>query len=375
MRKGPNPKSAARAVVLWLGWEKGGKADGVGAKESEMRCHVGLDVSKRYTSICVVDANGEIQREGRVETSPKAIVSFLRGQGRRYSRIGMEASSIAPWLYEGLVRNGLPVICIETRHAHGVLKAQPNKTDRDDAVGIANLMRTGTYRLVHIKTPQSQRIRAMLTARRLLKTKFLDIQNGIRELLLGFGMKLDPGGAGSFTARVLSLVRRDTGVSDVIGPLVSMCLRLDAEIKGFDERLAAMAADDPVCRLLITVPGVGPFVALTYRTAIDVPERFSRSRSVGPHLGLVPRTFQSGDIERRGHVSKHGDRGVRAALFIAAMVLMKPRARTNWLKTWGQQVAERRGKKRAIIAVARRLAVVMHRMWLTGTPFRWESAL
>jgi transposase len=337
-----------------------------------MPCYVGLDASKRHTSVCVTDPNGNVLREGRVETTPKAIVGFLRGDGARFARIGIESSSLAPWIYEGLARARLPIICIEARHAHGALGTQPNKTDRSDARGIADLMRTGSYRAVHIKTLESRRIRAMLTARKLLKAKAQDIQNGIRGLLLGLGFKFESGRTATFDRRVRTAVSKHEFASTIVAPLLELRSKILTEVAHFERRLGDIARHDPVCTLLQTAPGVGPLTALIYRTSVDEPGRFASSRAVGPHLGLVPQTHQSGDIEWRGRISKHGDRDARSALFMAAMVLLTHRGATSWLRRWGEAVAARRGRKRAIIAVARRLAVVLHKMWLTESPFRPE---
>lgn len=339
-----------------------------------MPCYAGLDASKKFTSICVLSASGAVISEGKVASTPRDITKFLRGDGRRYRLVGLEAGSMAQWLYQGLARTGLPVVCVETHHAHVTMKAQPNKTDRADAHGIANLVRTGAFRAVHIKTPESQRIRAVLTTRRLLKSKMQDVQNGIRGLLLEFGLKLDAGRKNTFEPRAKALLGIDPFVTSLIAPLLKVRTVLKDEIDAIDKQLLALAEADPVCRLLMTTPGVGAVVALHFRTSIDIPHRFRRSRDVGPYFGLVPKTFQSGESERRGHVSKRGDKEVRAALYLGATAVLRDCTRSSWLKAWGLRLAERRGKKSATVAVARRLAVVMHRMWLNDTPFRCDVA-
>ncbi len=339
-----------------------------------MPCYVGLDVSKQLTSICAMDAKGGVLREGRVESSPKSIVDFLRGDRVRYARVGIEACGLAAWLYQGLARAGLPVLCIEARHAHGVLSARcQQKTDRSDARGIADLMRTGTFRVVHIKTRASQEARAILTARKILRAKAMDLENAIRGLLLGFGIKFEPARGLRFDRRVKPLIAKDAFAARLVLPLLDLRERLLAQAAGFEAQLRELAAQDSVCANLMTAPGVGPLTALTFRTAIDEPGRFASSRSVGAHFGLVPKLSQSGDVERRGRITKHGDRDVRAMLYLAALSAFRTGGRKSWLSAWGEQVAARRGRKRAVVAVARRLAVVLHRMWLSGSPFRWET--
>lgn len=337
-----------------------------------MPCYVGLDVSKNYTHICVVDVKGEILLEARVETSADCIAACLRGQRRRYAKIGIEACGVASFLYEGLISHQLPVVCIESRYAHAVLRAQSNKTDRQDARGIANLMRTGMYRAVHIKTRESRHICSLLTARKLLQAKLLDVQNAIRGLLIGYGIKFEAGKLLTFEARASRAVSENQVAADVIQPLLTVRSCILAEISRLDRVLQKIAATDPVCQLLLTAPGVGALTALTFRCEIDVPHRFVRSRSIGPHLGLVPRTFQSGETERRGHISKRYGDQLRAALYCSALAILRKSTRSSWLKSWGEQVANRRGRKRATIAVARRLAVTLHQMWRAGQPFRWE---
>lgn len=336
-----------------------------------MPCYVGLDTAKKFTSVCIVSAKGDLIREGQVETTPKAVIAFLRGDGLRYARVGMEAGSMAPWLCEGLRRARLPVVCVDTWHAHGALKTQRNKTDRTDAYGIAQLMRTGSYRPVHLKSTNSTLTLGLLKSRKLILSKLRDIQSGIRGLLLSFGLKLPPGKVSAFGSKAQRLTRNHGTAAAVVAPLLEVCSAMLKEVCSLDERISQLASNDPVCKLLTTAPGVGPITALLFRSAIDQPERFANSRAVGAHFGLTPRTHQTGETERRGRISKRGDPDVRASLFLAAITLMRSGTRESWLQAWGVQLASRRGAKRAGVAVARRLATILHRMWMTGTPFRW----
>jgi transposase len=331
---------------------------------------VGLDASKRTTHICVIDRDGAVVDEGVVETSPKAIASFLRGQRRRYVRVGMEAWSIAAWLYDGLSKAGLPIVSIEARSAHAFLKANRNKTDRNDARAIAQLMRLGRYRVVHMKSLASQHVRALLTTRRLLVDKAGDIENAVRSLLLGAGLKLEHLRRRTFEARVRQLVEGSGLLRSLVESLLSVRAAIRLEKASIDKALSALAHADPVCVRLMTAPGVGELTALHFRSAVDEPRRFSKSRSVAAHFGLTPRIWQSGETAVRGRITCWGDAQVRRALVLSAWTYLKKSTRRSWLHDWADQIAARRGRGKAMVAVARRLATVLHRMWLSETDFR-----
>jgi transposase len=330
---------------------------------------VGLDASKTSTSVCIMDRDGTLVREGSVATEPAAIIGFLRGEGRRYRRIGIESMGFTPWLYEAMAKAGLPIICIEARHAHGVLKAKLNKTDRNDARGIAELMRTGIYKAVHIKTRGSQEAKLLLTARSLLRRKQRDVDNLIRATLLQYGMKLAAGGRDSFEHRAAELAATNPFIRLIVTELLDARSLLAAKAAILEGHIAELVHNDPVCERLLTAPGVGPFTALAFRSAIDVPERFAKSRNVGVHLGLTSRAYRSGTINRQGRISKCGDVTARTALFMAAQSVLRAAGQPSELKTWGRELLERKGYFVAAVAVARRLAVILHRMWLNGADF------
>jgi transposase len=338
-----------------------------------MEFFVGLDVSVKTTSVCVMDAGGAIIREGKTESSPEALSAFLSAGDRRYVRVGLEAGPLCQWLYAGLAKAGFPVICIETRHAQAMLSARPNKTDRNDARGIAQMMRVGLYRPVHVKTLASQQIRALLSSRRFLQAKLLDVENSIRGLLRNFGLKVGTVSRALYEARIRELIDDLPWLQAILDPMLTVRRVVREQYTVLHKRMLALARADNVCALLMSAPGIGPFVALTYRAAIDEPARFQRSRSVGAHFGLAPRTHQSGEIDRRGKITKNGDETLRSALFEAALVLLRPQTKPSTLKAWGLRVAKRRGTAKAIIAVARRLSVVLHRMWVDRTPFLWTA--
>jgi transposase len=339
-----------------------------------MALFAGLDVSVKTTAVCVLDAGGRVVLEATVDSSPAAIVERLLTAGGPFERIGLEAGPLSQWLYAGLVEAGLPAVCVETRHMHAALSARINKTDRGDARGIAQMMRVGLFKPVHVKTPASQHRRLLLTSRKLLQRKAHDLENDLRGSLRTFGLKVGMIGTARFEERVRELVAGHPIVAAIVGPLLEARAALRAQFDKLHRMLLELARADPVCRRLMTAPGVGPVVALTFRTCVDNPARFSRSRCVGAHYGLTPRLHQSGETARVGRVSRWGDAMMRSSLYEAALVLLTGPGRWNPLKAWGVAVAKRRGVRRAIVAVARKLAIALHRMWRDGTDFRWTAA-
>ena len=337
-----------------------------------MKHYAGLDVSVRETSICVIDADGRIVRELKVASESDALVVALQGIGVAYERIGLEAGPLSQHLYGALTEAGLPIICVETRHMQATLSAQQlNKTDRHDARGIPRMMRVGLYKPVHVKTLRSQRLRMLLTTRKLLGAKLLDIENDLRGTLRNFGLKVGKVGPGAFEARVRELAAGDPVVAAIVEPVLTARRVLREQVAVLHKMLLDIARRDDICRRLMTVPGVGPVVALTFRATVDQPARFARSRSVGAHFGLTPRRYQSGETDWTGRVSKSGDAMMRTALYEAAQVLLTRVTRWSSLRAWAMRVARHRGRKKAVVALARRLAVILHRIWVDGTEFRW----
>jgi transposase len=331
----------------------------------------GLDVSVKETSVCIVDDTGRIVREVKVTSEPETLLQVLTNPAYRFKRIGLEAGPLSQWLYSVLIEAGLPVICVETRHMRAVLKAQINKTDRNDARGIAQMMRVGLYRPVHVKTLRSQKLRMLLTHRNLLQSKAIAVENDLRGTLRNFGLKVGVVGKVKFEARIKELVENLPDLAVLVETLLIVRRVLREQLSVLHRRLLAVVRDDDVCRRLMTVPGVGPVVALTYRTTVDVPARFRNSKAVGAVFGLTPSKYQSGESDRMGSISKCGDAMMRTVLFEAAQTMLTRTIKWSWLKAWGMKIARHRGMKRAIVAVARRMAVIMHRMWVDGTEFRW----
>src|SRR6201981_867852 len=262
----------------------------------------GLDVSVKETSICIVDDAGKIVREVKVASEPEALLAVLKNPAYHFKRIGLEAGPLSQWLYSALAEAELPVVCVETRHMQAVLKAQINKTDRNDARGIAQMMRVGLYRPVHVKTLRSQKLRMLLTHRKLLQSKAIAVDNDLRGTLRNFGLKVGMVGAARFEARIKELIENIPDLAVLVEPLLVVRRVLREQLGILHRRLLALVRNDDVCRRLRTVPGVGPGVALTYRATADVPARFRKSKSVGAVFGLTCAKYQSGEIDRKGAI-------------------------------------------------------------------------
>jgi transposase len=298
-------------------------------------------------------------------------LAVLKNPAYHFKQIGLEAGPLSQWLYGALAEAELPVVCVETRHMRAVLKAQINKTDRNDARGMAQMTRVGLYRPVHVKTLRSQQLRMLLTHRKLLQSKAIAIENDLRATLRNFGLKVGMVGTVKFEARIKELVENLPDLSVLVEPLLTVRRVLREQTAILHRRLLAIVRDDDVCRRLMTIPGIGPVVALTYRATVDVPARFKNSRAVGAVFGLTPSKYQSGESDRTGRISRCGDDMMRSMLYEAAQSLLFRSAKWSWLKAWAMKIARHRGMKKAIVALARRLAVIMHRIWVDGTEFRW----
>ena len=331
----------------------------------------GLDVSVKETSVCIVDDAGRIVRETKVASEPEALLQALANPAYHFKRIGLEAGPLSQWVFSALAEAGLPVICVETRHMRAVLKAQINKTDRNDARGIAQMMRAGLYRPVHVKTLRSQKLRMLLTHRKLLQSKAIAIENDLRATLRNFGLKVGMVGTVKFEARIKELVENLPDLAILIEPLLVVRRALREQLGILHRRVLAIVRDDDVCRRLMTIPGVGPVVALTYRVTVDVPARFRNSKAVGAVFGLTPAKYQSGENDRTGAISQCEDEMMRMMLYEAAQIMLVRSVKWSWLKAWAVKIARRRGMKKAIVALARRLAVILHRIWIDGTEFHW----
>jgi transposase len=331
--------------------------------------YAGIDVSLECSSVCVVDASGKIVREAKIASEPEALIGWFGALGLKLSRIGLEAGPLSQWLYAALRDAGLAVELLETRHVRDAFKAMPVKSDRNDARGIAQLMRLGWFRPVHCKSLAAQEVRALLTARRLVQSKLHDVEMSLRGILRGFGLKVGRTTAKRFAGRIGELVTGHAILEAVAASLLAVHAVLLREFKAFEKQVRTMARTDERTRLLMSAPGVGPIVGLTYVSAIDDPARFKSSKGVGAYFGLTPKKHQSGEKDVTGAISKVGDAGARAALYEAAHIILTMPVKGGWLKSWASKLAKRAGMRKAKVALARRLAVILHRMWVDGTRF------
>jgi transposase len=333
--------------------------------------YAGIDVSLEQSSVCVVDVTGRIVRETKVPSEPEALVAFFGQLGLPLTRIGLEAGPLSQWLHAGLARAGFEAVLLETRQVKAALSAMIVKTDRKDARGIAQLLRMGWFRPVHCKSPPAQEIRALLVGRKLLQGKLRDVELSLRGILRGFGLKVGEVSKGRFAARIRELVTGQPTLERVIEPMLRAREALQAEFHVLHRAMLAIVRAGGTCRRLMTVPGVGAVVAITFTSAVDDPARFRHSCAVGAHFGLTPKKYQSGETDVTGGISKVGDAMVRTVLYEAANVMLTRTSRFSTLKRWGLEVAKRRGMKRAKVALARKLSTVLHRMWVDGSTFRF----
>jgi len=338
-----------------------------------MNHYAAMDVSLELSSVCIVDATGKVVKETKVETHPEALVKFFKDIGLPLTRIGLEAGPLSQWLYAGLTEAGFETTLMETRHVKAALSAMTVKTDRRDARGMAQLLRMGWFRPVHAKSPGSQEVRALLVARKQLQHKLTDIELSIRGILRAFGLKVGQVTDKTFEARIRNLVTGHAMLEQIAEAMLAARATLLIQFNKLHKAVLDIVRHDEVCRRFMTTPSVGAIVAITYKSALDDPSRIKKSRNAGPLFGLTPKRYQSGQTDVTGGITRVGDEMVRTVLYEAANVLLSRVTRFSALKRWGLEVAKRRGLKRAKVAVARKLAVILHRMWVDGTTFRWTT--
>ena len=336
-----------------------------------MKHYVGLDVSQRETAVCIVDDNGKLLFEGSVKSHPGDLATLIRKRAPNAERIGFETGAMASWLWHELKRVGLPVVCIDARHAKAALSVRMNKSDQNDARGLAELVRVGWYREVQVKSERSQAIRSVLVARSRLVGIRRDLENQIRSMLKEYGLLFGRAITSLFRRHVLELVGVAHPLRSVIDPLLAIHEHVCVEQRKIDDEVRRLAKADDTVKRLMTVPGVGVVTALTFRHTIDDPSRFRTATRVGAYLGLTPRRRQSGETDLNGHVSRWGDRLLRTYLYEAASVMLHRTKKWSTLKAWGMRLAKRIGVRKAKVAIARKIAVILHCIWIDGTSFEW----
>lgn len=338
-----------------------------------MAHYVGLDMSQKTTAICVVDAAGQRLWRGVCGSDPEQIAQRVRRHAGDDARVGVETGPMTPWLVHGLRGCGLDVVCLDARHARAALKMRLNKTDQNDAEGLAQVVRTGWYRSVHVKSFDAHRARALLGARAQLVGMTTRLSNTIRSVLKTFGLLPGIERGLSFDRRVEALLTDRPEVAVIVHPMLTAWRQLREQIAVFDKAVRVRVRADPTCRLLMSVPGIGALSVLAYVSTVEDPERFPRSRTVGAHLGLTPRRYQSGEIDRSGRISRCGDSLARTLMYEAAIVILHRVRRASTLKDWALAIAKRSGPGKARVALARKLSVILHSIWRSGEPFRWSA--
>ena len=332
--------------------------------------YVGLDVSQKTTSICVVDERGRRLWRGVCVTDPGAISACVLKHAGVDAKVGVETGAMTPWLVHGLRSTGLDVECLDARRVKAALQMRLNKTDENDAEGLAQIMRMGWYRPVHVKSLNAHRARALLGARAQL-VGMTRLSNMMRGVLKTFGLLPGAGRGLRFDQRVEALIDGAPDIALIVRPLLATWRQLREQIAVFDKAVQQQVRTDPICRLLMTVPGIGALSSLMYVSTIEDPDRFSRSRAVGAHLGLTPRRYQSGETDRSGHISRCGDGLARTLMYEAAIVIRHRVKRSLHLKDWAEAIERRSGPGKARVALARKLSVILHSVWRSGEPFRW----
>jgi len=336
-----------------------------------MKHYVGLDVSQKETSICIVDESGRPIHQGRVKSDPGVLAAVIARKAPNAERVGLETGAMSSWLWHELKRTGLPIVCIDARHAHAALSVRMNKSDENDARGLAELVRVGWYREVAVKSEESQAARSILVCRSRLVRVRRDLENQMRSMLKECGLLFPRAAGGQFQRRVGDLITDGHALGPILRPLLSVHKQTCGELEKIDRTIRQLARADETTRRLMTVPGIGVVTALTYRHTIDDPTRFQNAAKVGAYLGLTPRRKQSGEMDVTGKISRWGDRLLRAYLFEAASVLLHRTKRWCSLKAWGLRLAKRSSMKKAQVAVARKLAIILHCIWVDGTEFEW----
>lgn len=339
------------------------------------RFFAGLDVSKDETAICVRGEDGTVVIARKTSTDPDAILEVLKGLGSTLVRVILETGRMANWLHGELARRDLPVICVDARQAHAVLSQMHNKTDANDAAMLADLARTGFFRKVVVKSRRGQELRALLAAREAAIGARRNAENTIRGLLASFGSRL-PREPRTYEARVRSVLDGHDALARIILPLLALRTEALRQAASLTKELVRQTRGSDECVRLMTIPGVGTVTAAAFVATIDTPERFSRSRSVGAYAGLTSRRYQSGAVDYGGRISKRGDRLLRTMLYEAANSLLcrvRPGVGQQ-LKDWAMALKQRTSHKKAVVALARKLAVMMHAIWVSGGIFEPREA-
>ena len=330
--------------------------------------YIGLDVSLKDTSISVRQDGNRIWR-GKCPSDPKLLAETIRKRAPLAKRVVFETGPLSVWFYHELSAEGLPAICIDARHAQKILNETLNKTDSNDADGLAHLAEVGFYKEVRVKSYDSMHVRTLIAARTQLLKIQTQISNQIRGLMRTFGLIIPKGAGRVFEENVRSLLADNIGLKRILLPVLEAWRGMRAQAAELSKQLMAAARKSEQCQILISVPGVGVVTACAFAAAIEDPDNFAKSRSVGAWIGLTTKRYQSGEVDYNGHISRRGDNHLRGLLYEAATVILTRSTAESALRIWGLKLREKIGFKRAAVAVARKLAVIMHSMLKTGELF------
>lgn len=333
-----------------------------------MEEYIGLDVSMKETAVSIRRDGKRIWR-GKCASDPAVIANLLRKHAPSAKRVIFETGPLSVWFYHALCAEGLPAICIDARHAKAALDMAANKTDANDADGLAHLAEVGFYREVRVKGFDSMLTRTLVSARTRLVRITTELSNQIRGLMKTFGLVVPAGKGSKFDEHVRALLDDQKDLAAIVLPVLEAWRSMRLRAAELGRQLIADARKSEACQLLMSIPGVGTVTATSFTTAIEDPNNFKKSRSVGAWLGLTTRRYQSGQVDYDGHISRRGDRHVRSLLYEAATVILTRSSAESGLRTWGLALKERLGFKRAAVAVARKLAVTMHAMLRSGEMF------
>lgn len=330
--------------------------------------YIGLDVSMKATAVSVRREGKRVWR-GTCSSDPGTIADLIRRRAPNVKRVVFETGPLSVWFYHALQAEGLPAICIDARHAKAALDMAPNKTDANDADGLAHLAEAGFFREVRVKGFDSMLTRTLVSARTRLIRITTELSNHIRGIMKTFGLIVPAGKGATFDRNVRDLLDTRSDLAAIVLPMMEAWRDIRVRAAELGRQLAAEARRNPACQLLTTIPGVGAITATSFASAIEDPANFKSSRSVGAWVGLTTRRYQSGEVDYDGHISGRGDSHLRGLLYEAAVVILTRSSRESALRTWGLRLRERVGFKRAAVAVARKLAVIMHTMLKTGETF------
>lgn len=340
-----------------------------------MKHYIGLDVSMKRTFICVINEQGKVIHEGSENTDPHQIANYLSKLGFEEMTVGFESGSLTPYLIAGFKERGVDAVCMDARKLSPILALKINKTDKNDARGIADALRSGMYTRVHCKPEESINRAILLTARRALIEQQTHLKNTVRGLLKSYGVRMGAISAKKFSATVM---KRIDGWQEMITLSIKCLLdafdKLIEEIAKIDKKMLEIVSQDKEVRRFMTVPGIGPVTALTYKAEIFDATRFKESRSVGAYLGMTPTQYASGETQKQGKTSKCGSKELRFLLVEAGVVILTRSKKWSRLKAWGLKIMRKKGLKKAAVAVGRKLAVIMHRMMLEEKDFIYGEA-